>query len=335
MQKILKFKPIYKEKIWGGSKLKTKLNRPVSSDRIGESWEISDYGNDLSIIENGIFAGKTLREAYTSHRKDILGEVFGQEESFPLLIKIIDAKEKLSVQVHPDDKYASEKDPESSGKKEAWLILESDPGADIVCGFSKDVQKEEYRNLILQNNAEEVLQKIRIKSGDAFLLNPGTIHAIGAGALILEIQQSSDSTYRVYDYGRPGDDGKPRQLHLEKALDVINFHKSGNEEKLIPKNLEWKFGERKLLTGNDKFRLEVLNFGEHCIVPSMYVEDVFQVINILDGECSFPAENISFRKGDSFLITAFGMKEKIELKTSFGARFALMGIGSDWINFRN
>ena len=202
------------------------MNRTLPEGNIGESWEVSDYGEDLSIIENGELQGKSFRECYKKYPKEILGDFFNKDDCFPLLVKIIDASKNLSIQVHPDDAYTLKFDPENSGKKEAWIILQSDPDSTIVCGFSRTTNRIEYEKMVIEKKAEEVLQKIKSKREDAFLINPGTIHGIGGGNLILEIQQSSDSTYRVYDYGRLEKDGSPRKLHLEKALDVLNFQKS-------------------------------------------------------------------------------------------------------------
>ena len=332
MQNILKFKPIYKDKIWGGRKLETILGREILDGNIGESWEVSDYGNDLSIIENGVLKGKTFREVYKSHTKEILGEVFKSEEDFPLLVKIIDAKDKLSVQVHPDNEYAAKKDPESSGKKEAWFILATDPGAEIVCGFSEWLTRERYAELIANNQAESCLQSVKAKSGDAFMINPGTVHAIGGGNLLLEVQQSSDSTYRVYDYGRLGDDGKPRKLHLEKALDVLNFKKSNGEEVIQPKILEWTGGKRMLFTANDKFRLEVLEFSGEKSIPSPSIEKIFQIVHVLAGECEVDTEKL--KAGNTFLITAEAMKQDITLKVlTSEIKLAIMSVGSDWVTY--
>ncbi len=332
MQNILKFKPIYKDKIWGGRKLETILGRKIPDGNIGESWEVSDYGNDLSIIENGILKGKTFREVYKSHTKEILGDVFKNEEDFPLLVKIIDAKDKLSVQVHPDNAYAAAKDPESFGKKEAWFILATDPGAEIVCGFCESLNRERYAELIASNRAESCLQSVKAQAGDAFMINPGTVHAIGGGNLLLEVQQSSDSTYRVYDYGRLGDDGKPRKLHLEKALDVLNFKKSSGEEIIQPQSVTWQNGTRKVLAANDKFRLEVLEFSSETNLPCPSKEKVFQIVHVVSGECESSSEK--FQTGDTFLIIAQGMLQDIKFKPISGSvRFAVMGVGSDWVTY--
>jgi mannose-6-phosphate isomerase len=332
MQRVIKFKPIYKEKIWGGRKLSTSLGREIPNGNIGESWELSDYGNDLSIIENGEWKGKTFREIFQKYPIEILGESFAATMNFPLLIKIIDAKEKLSVQVHPDDSYALEKDPQSSGKKEAWYILEADENAEIVCGFSENLDRKIYENKIKQNDAESSLQKFSSKASDAFMINPGTVHAIGGGNLLLEIQQSSDSTYRVYDYGRLGDDGKPRDLHIEKSLDVLNFQKSNHEEFLTPMPLNWENGKRYLFVSNDKFRFEKLYFSDRVSLPKLTSQSIFKILHILEGEIEIDSER--FKKGDTVLITAQGSIDDFYLKAiSASVSLGYMTVGTDWISF--
>lgn len=327
MQNIIKFEPIYKDKIWGGRKLETKLGRKIPDGNIGESWEISDYGSDQSVISNGEFKGKTFREVYQNKPKEILGEMFKENESFPLLIKIIDAKEKLSVQVHPDDKYALEKDPESSGKKESWFILDTDIGAEIVCGFSEDLTREKYHKLIEENKADVPLQKFLAKANDSFIINPGTVHAIGGGNLLLEVQQSSDSTYRVYDYGRLGDDGKPRKLHIEKSLDVLNFKKSLGQEFIKPISKNWEFGKREIHITNDKFHLEILEFSNIAKLPKLTDKKIFKAIHVLDGNFKIAEEN--FSKGETFLIPANAIEQEL-IPNSQEVKLALMTVGLDW-----
>lgn len=328
MQDILKFKPIYKEKIWGGRKLED-LGREIPQGKIGESWEISDFGSDLSVIENGKLKGKTLRECFTKFKSEIFGESFINENSFPLLVKIIDAEEKLSVQVHPDDEFSTKYDPENKGKKEAWLILKANPKAEIVCGFSKNLSSYEYKNLIENNKAEEPLFHRTINVGDVFLIEPGTVHAIGPGCLILEVQQSSDSTYRVYDYGRLGDDGKPRQLHLEKALRVLNFSQSDGREKLEPTLISITNLERYLLTSNDKFRMEKIIFTKECTIPNMFSKPAFHIITVIQGKIQ--VQDITLTIGDTILISAKGILNDIKCTSNEKSEFALIGCGTDWL----
>ncbi len=328
MQDILKFKPIYKDKIWGGRKLEN-LGRVIPSGKIGESWEISDFGNDLSVIDNGELKGITLRECFKNYKKEIFGESFIEDESFPLLVKIIDAEDKLSVQVHPDDEFSKNHDPENKGKKEAWFILKANPSAEIVCGFSKDISAEEYRYLIENNKAEEPLFYRNIQSGDIFLIDPGTVHAIGPGCLILEVQQSSDSTYRVYDYGRLGNDGRPRELHLEKALRVLNFSKSDGREKLEPIHISSNFYNRYLLTSNDKFRMEKISFNNECIIPNMFKKPAFHIISVIHGEIKI--DDFILTTGDTILVSAKGILNQIKCSTKEKSEFALIGCGTNWL----
>jgi mannose-6-phosphate isomerase len=329
MQNILLFNPIYKKKIWGGRKLENFLGRNLPTGKIGESWEVSDYGKELSVISCGDWAGKTFREVYTQHKEIVLGKNLLQEDRFPLLVKIIDSEDKLSVQVHPDDEYSRTKDPENSGKKESWYILYAEANAEVVCGFRRDLDRKEYEELVQQNRAEEPLKSRRIQVGDAFIINPGTVHAIGAGSLILEVQQSSDSTYRVYDYGRLGDDGKPRELHLQKALDVLNFQKSKDEEVLSPKHIDGT--NRKLLVSNDKFRMELLNFQGKELFPNLTKSEVFHIAYVIDGSMQIDGYLVS--KGQTFLVTAKGVSEGLEMSSNGKCELALMTVGTDWVQF--
>lgn len=328
---ILRFKPIYKDKIWGGRKLETILSRTIPQGGIGETWEISDYGEDLSIIQNGPWKGKSFRSLYKKYPQKVLGEGF-ENTDFPLLIKIIDAKEKLSIQVHPNDEYSKTKDPENPGKMEAWIVLQADPGSELGIGFNQTMTKEEYKELVLSNQAETVLKKIPVQPGDAFLLEPGTIHAIGGGVLLLEIQQSSDSTYRVYDYGRP------RELHLEKALDVLNFQESKGKEKLSYKKVNFSgAGNLYCLTENPKFRIFILELNSETpndpndyYLPRIGKRSCFHIYTILEGSLSFPSGE-TFTRGDSFLVTAEGMKENLLYqKTSTSLKIVVSTVGTEW-----
>jgi mannose-6-phosphate isomerase len=199
-------------------------------------------------------------------------------------------------------------------------------------GFCESLSRERYAKLIASNRAESCLQSVKAKEGDAFMINPGTVHAIGEGNLLLEVQQSSDSTYRVYDYGRLGDDGKPRTLHLEKALDVLNFKKSSGEEIIKPQSISWESGVRKVLAANDKFRLELLEFSKEISIPPSSKEKVFQIVYVISGECEIDSEKL--KTGNTFLITAQGVKEDIRIKPISGnLQLAVMGVGSDWVTY--
>lgn len=222
----LKFAPIYKKRVWGGCNLSIVLGRELPLEgTIGESWELSANEGAVSSISNGCFRGMTLAELISTYSKEILGEGYQCfQEKFPLLFKYIDANDKLSLQVHPPDKYALSSDGEL-GKTEAWYILQAKPGAKLVHGLKEGINSKCFLQAIKNNCLEDMLNEIEVKAGDVLFVPAGTVHAIGEGLVIAEIQQNSDVTYRIFDWNRLGSDEKPRQLHIEKALDVINFSK--------------------------------------------------------------------------------------------------------------
>ena len=216
---LIFLKPLFHNKIWGGRRLAEEYGYDIPDGSVGECWAISAHSNGDCEVASGPYAGKTLSELWTTHR-----ELFGNAEGdrFPLLIKILDAKDDLSVQVHPDDEYAAEHENGSLGKSECWYILDAKENGDIVVGQNAS-SKEEFAAMVEQGKWSELLNYVPIKAGDFFRIDPGTVHAIRTGTLILETQQSSDITYRVYDYDRLGDDGKPRDLHLAQSLEVIDY----------------------------------------------------------------------------------------------------------------
>lgn len=218
---IVKMAPAYKDYLWGGSRLKEQFNKESDMSIIAESWELSAHPDGESRISDGEYTDFTLSEYLEAVGKDVLGNKAQNFEKFPLLIKFIDANKPLSLQVHPDDEYALNYEGEY-GKNEMWYIADAQPGAYIYYGLSREVSKEEIRRRIKEESLEEVLNKIEVKPGDTFYVKAGTIHAIGSGSLICEIQQSSNSTYRIYDYGRRDKEGNLRPLHIDKALDVID-----------------------------------------------------------------------------------------------------------------
>lgn len=217
MLEPLFLKPVFQEKIWGGTKLKDVFDYPLESDKIGECWAISAHPHGVCVIENGEFKGEKLDDLWKNHQ-----ELFGhsKEEVFPLLTKILDAEDDLSVQVHPDDSYGKEHEGEL-GKTECWYIISAEPGAEIIYGHHAK-SKEELKDMIESGDWEHLLRRVPVKAGDFYYVPSGTIHAIGKGIMILETQQSSDTTYRVYDYDRKDDEGNPRELHIQQSLDVTN-----------------------------------------------------------------------------------------------------------------
>jgi len=218
----LKFKPILKDKIWGGPKLRDVLGKSAS-DKAGESWEISGVEGDISIVQNGYLKGNSLEELAEVYMGDLLGDTiyerFGVE--FPLLIKFIDAADFLSVQVHPDNELAKERH-NSYGKTEMWYIVESDQGQ-LIAGFNRELDQEQYLQHLKGGSLKEILNYEEVAPGDIYFMPAGRVHAIGAGVLLAEIQQTSDVTYRIYDWNRSDDQGNPRELHTELALDAIDF----------------------------------------------------------------------------------------------------------------
>lgn len=220
------FEPIYKDRIWGGSKLKDFLDKDIPSQTTGESWEIADFPDDNSIVTNGEFAGESIKKILNQFGTQILGtktvENFGN--CFPLLFKFLDAKEDLSIQLHPNDELAKKRH-NSFGKTEMWYIMQADKDAEIIVGFDKDSSAKEYLTHLENKTLPSILKRIKVSPGEVYYLETGTIHAIGKGIVIAEIQQTSDITYRVYDWDRIDASGKSRELHVDLALDAINYQK--------------------------------------------------------------------------------------------------------------
>lgn len=220
----LKFEPILKDKIWGGEKLKKVLDKPTDSKECGESWELSGVAGDVSIVSEGELKGKSLTELIGTYTGDLLGKKvysrFGN--NFPLLIKFIDANQDLSIQVHPNDAMAKERH-NSFGKTEMWYVVDAEPGATLISGFNKPTSKEEYLEYFNSGKLTDLLNKENVENDDVFYLPAGRVHTIGKGLLIAEIQQTSDITYRIYDFDRTDAQGNKRELHVEQALGAIDF----------------------------------------------------------------------------------------------------------------
>lgn len=215
MQEPMFLKPVFQEKIWGGSRLRSVFGLDIPNDKIGEDWAISAHPHGVSVVENGEYQGQKLDELWQNHK-----ELFGNptEPVFPLLIKILDAEDELSVQVHPDDAYGMKHEGEL-GKTECWYIIDAEPGAEIIYGHHAKT-REELAEMIQEGRWDDLLKKVPVKKGDFFYVPSGTIHAIGKGIMILETQQSSDTTYRVYDYDRKDANGNTRELHIQQSIDV-------------------------------------------------------------------------------------------------------------------
>ena len=220
----LKFTPILKERLWGGSKLKDLLGKPIPNDQTGESWELSGVPGDISVVSNGSLKGKDLQQLIDEYGDNLLGKAvtlaFGR--NFPILIKFIDAAKDLSIQVHPNDKLAQQRH-NSMGKTEMWHVMDADEDAKLIIGFKNQVTSEEYLSHLESNQLPGLLHEESVKKGDTFLIKAGKVHAIGAGVLLAEIQQTSDITYRIYDFNRRDRAGELRELHTQQALDAIDF----------------------------------------------------------------------------------------------------------------
>lgn len=225
----LRFQPIFKERLWGGQKLRTVLHKPIPEGQIGESWELSDVEDNVSVIANGFLEGKNLRDALKLWREDLLGkenyEYF--DCHFPLLIKFIDAREDLSIQVHPNDILAQKKHG-CNGKTEMWYVMQAEKDAKLIVGFNQKTDKETYKKKLTQGRLTELMNYEKVRHGSTFFIKTGTIHAIGAGVLLAEIQQTSDITYRVYDFNRKDKNGQTRQLHTQEAFEALNFSDSND-----------------------------------------------------------------------------------------------------------
>jgi mannose-6-phosphate isomerase len=223
----IKFKPIYKDKIWGGTRLKKLYNKDFSPlPNCGESWELSGVEGNISVIENGFLAGNTISEVIEIYMGELLGErVFEKYgHDFPLLVKLLDTNSFLSIQVHPDDTYAGQHH-NSFGKTEMWIVLAAEPDTEIITGFNREVDQKTYVEYLEAGKLKEILNVEKAAAGDVYYIPAGRIHAIGSGITLLEIQQTSDVTYRVYDWDRPDENGKMRELHTAQALEVLDFKK--------------------------------------------------------------------------------------------------------------
>ena len=215
-----RLQPVYKDYLWGGTRLITDWGKSPDSETLAESWELASHKDGDNVILDGELSGKTLSEAAKKY-PEIVSHNFKSDETFPLMIKLIDSQQPLSIQVHPYNDYARRFE-HSKGKTESWYILNHDEGAYIYLGFSKNVSRWDFEQAIINGTVTDLLRKVYVKDGDLYFIPAGTIHAIGPGITLAEIQENSNITYRVYDYGRLGADGKPRELHIAKALDVTN-----------------------------------------------------------------------------------------------------------------
>ena len=296
----LLLKPVIKDYLWGGTRLKTEFGFETDKEIAAEGWMLSCHKDGTNTVENGAYAGKPLDEVL---------RLWGYEEKFPILIKLIDAKDRLSVQVHPDNTYALENEGEY-GKTEMWYVVDCEDGAELVYGFKDNISKDEFEKRIKNNTLTDVCNSIPVHKGDIFFIDAGTLHAIGEGILIAEVQQNSNTTYRVSDYGRLGADGKPRELHIDKALDVTKCEKPQIPYGNIGKVISNGNNIIRELAVCDKFSAKLLNLNERM---DIYSSDSFISLIVLDGNAIIKWNDgeINAKKGDSIFIPA---NLKTELK---------------------
>ena len=303
MSEPLFLQSVMHEKIWGGTKLRDEFGYEIPSDKVGEYWAISAHPNGVSTVKNGRFAGQKLDTLYAEHR-----ELFGDrsEPVFPLLTKSLDANDWLSVQVHPDDAYGLKHEGEL-GKTECWYIIAADEGAEIIYGHNAK-SKEELREQIESKNWDQLLTKVKVKAGDFFYVPSGTMHAIGSGILILETQQSSDTTYRVYDFDRKDDAGNLRELHLEKSIDVLNIGEPANSR---PVNLQVDNLSSTLLVANDFFAVYKWELTGQADFTKTADYTLNSVLNG-QGQLTVDGQVYPIHKGDHFILPSDVASWKLE-----------------------
>lgn len=305
--KPLLLRPSGKDYLWGGSRLNDEFEKSIDLSPLAETWECSTHPDGPSYVVDGEFAGQELAEVLKLH-PEYLGERHKGENSLPILIKFIDAKKDLSVQVHPTDTYARKHENGQLGKTEMWYVLDASRDAKLVYGLKQDCTKEEIRGAIYNGTVMKYLQKVPIHRDDLFFIQAGMIHAIGAGALVAEIQENSNLTYRLYDYDRVGKDGKKRELHIDKALDVANFHSSA-EPKQPLRVLKYRQGvASELLTRCKYFEVYrmLINTERRQTVHYRADELAFRVLLCVNGcgTISYECGSITFYKGDCIFIPA-------------------------------
>lgn len=301
---MLKLKPSGKDYIWGGRRLADEYGKECSGDVLAETWELSCHPDGPSVITNGAYAGKTLQEYIDGEGKGVLGTHCERFEDFPILIKFIDAKDNLSIQVHPDNAYAL-KNEGQYGKTEMWYVVDAGEDAFLYYGFKEEISKEEFARRIEEDTLLEVLNAAPVHKGDVFFIEAGTIHAIGKDILIAEIQQNSNVTYRVYDFGRVGADGKKRELHIDKAVAVTNRTPVKKDASAYPH-----------VADCDYFTVDKLNLDGKTMktMEGTASEESFVSILVLDGAGTITnqGETLEYKKGDSFFLPAGSGDYRIE-----------------------
>lgn len=309
----LRFQPILKEKIWGGRSLERVLGRSLPPEaQIGESWEVSGYGSDRSVVSNGPLAGTELHQVMADHGITLVGRS-GTGEVFPLLYKFIDAHDKLSVQVHPNDRQAREYEWDKRGKTECWYIVHAEPGTQIIVGFKPGVTKAAVADAIREERLQELLNYLDIQAGDVLLMPAGTVHAILGGTVIYEVQETSDATLRLYDWGRVDSRGTSRPLHVEESLKVLDtdFH---TEHKITPLPIQdTENMRRRMRVACRYFALEEYLFRRNYMF-TLPARESFQVITVIEGAATITTEHGQTHagRGETLLLPAALVETRVE-----------------------
>lgn len=304
----LVFNPIIKERIWGGTKLRDVLQKPIVSNISGESWELSTVPGDVSVVAHGALEGTDLNAVVALSPEAVLGKKvvaqFGDQ--FPLLFKFLDAREDLSIQVHPNDALAKERH-NSFGKTEMWYVMQADPGAQLIVGFKEDSNAAAYQEALAQHQVVDLLEKHSVQKGDVFFLETGTVHAIGAGTLIAEIQQTSDITYRIYDFDRRDTQGNLRELHTELALEAINYQRTESK-----KAYDQTMNVSNVMVDCPYFTTSFIPLTDTASVHS--TNDSFTVLMVMEGDCAllYGDKKMEVTKGTTILLPA--ALEAVQLK---------------------
>lgn len=300
----LKFEPLLKSMVWGGDKIMLYKGIESTVKNVGESWEISAVSGNESVVANGEFVGRNIVELIKEYKADLLGEkVYADSgDTFPILVKFIDARDDLSIQVHPDDELAAARHNGSKGKTEMWYVVKADKDAHLMSGMSRQITPEEYVLRIEDNTITDVLSDYKVKEGDVFFLPAGRVHSIGRGCFIAEIQQTSDITYRIYDFGRLGLDGKPRELHVEQSKDAVDYSVLEDYKTSYTPALNKPVS----LVECNYFKTHLLDLTETVEVP-VKVNDSFMIVLCLEGAGTLTDSNgysLNLKQGETVLVPA-------------------------------
>ncbi|QDT00194.1 type I phosphomannose isomerase catalytic subunit [Adhaeretor mobilis] len=298
----LRFLPIFRRYLWGGRRLATMLSKPIGEgEDYAESWEVVDHGEDQSIVEHGWLEGAPLSELVEHHAGELFGISYAGDQ-FPLLMKLLDCNRTLSVQVHPNDEQGAKLDPPDLGKTEAWVVLAADPGSKIYAGLKPGVTREQVASALEVGECEECLHAFEPTVGDCVFIPAGTVHALGAGLVIAEIQQASDTTFRLFDWNRVGADGKPRPLHIEQSLDVIDYER-GPVSAQVPEKISIESSKlsRERLVDCDKFVLDRVRLSEAAELGG---DDCFHLLAVLEGSVQLQGDQagVPLSKGQTALV---------------------------------